>query len=648
MQDLEFARVSYQDLGFTMASIMFVYYYIAFYTGSNFIGSMGMLQIILTLPLALFIYRGILQITFFNQLHVLAIYLVLGIGADDIFVFMDGWNQSINLYHNTADRLDVTFKRAFWAMAATSSTTCVAFMSTAISPIMPIASFGWYAAIGVLLNYVLAVTLFPCTLMVYHYKLYGCCRRMPRQLEKVISLTMFFPTCHSRDEGVYCCQQPYRIPVAVQVKPPAADGVDQKVDDGDQPTAAQGSENEEKEEVLRSIDRFFKYKYAPIITKRPVAALMSVGFGVYIIISVVCALQLEPPTEQEQWFPKDHMFEQIMASMRTFASAAEDQYIMVTLAWGLIGMNRDDKVFWDAQDRGTIEYDSDFDLSTAEAQRFFLDSCDALVAQPHVCGRVEGCLGDRLVMPLAADEICGEPDGVTCLGAADACTSAPATLEGCEAAGACKFEDGACTRRAVWKDTNCWMGQFKDWCGANGHACTGADFLPRVKEFRDEFAALALYDLSIGIVGGELKMATISARSTLQEFQPNVITEPVFVSHFSPCVNWNRWLNRCACLSRSGRSMHSPTRAQQSHRPRCSHSSTPVASSGPGRSPKRSEPPLCSGDLLHHPYRAHSAFCVPDWSRTCLWALRSASRARTSSYWRPRAMSPRHRSRSSP
>ena len=184
-----------------MASIMFVYYYIAFYTGSNFIGSMGMLQIILTLPLALFIYRGILQITFFNQLHVLAIYLVLGIGADDIFVFMDGWNQSINLYHNTADRLDVTFKRAFWAMAATSSTTCVAFMSTAISPIMPIASFGWYAAIGVLLNYVLAVTLFPCTLMVYHYKLYGCCRRMPRQLEKVISLTMFFPTCHSRDEG---------------------------------------------------------------------------------------------------------------------------------------------------------------------------------------------------------------------------------------------------------------------------------------------------------------------------------------------------------------------------------------------------------------------------------------------------------------
>jgi len=33
-------------------------------------------------------------------------------------------------------------------------------MATAVSPIMPIASFGIYAALGVFLNYVLAITLF--------------------------------------------------------------------------------------------------------------------------------------------------------------------------------------------------------------------------------------------------------------------------------------------------------------------------------------------------------------------------------------------------------------------------------------------------------------------------------------------------------
>ena len=215
LQDLEFQRISYQDLMFTMASIMFVYYYIAFYTNSIYIGGLGMMQIIFTLPLALFFYRGIFQVTFFNQLHVLAIYLVLGIGADDIFVFVDGWNQSINQYKNTADRLDVTYKRAVYAMGATSATTCVAFMATAISPIMPIASFGIYAALGVFLNYVLVITLFPCTLMIYHYKLYGCCKRLPKQVEMGMNLCAV-PACHKRDEATCCCQQPFTLPPAVQ------------------------------------------------------------------------------------------------------------------------------------------------------------------------------------------------------------------------------------------------------------------------------------------------------------------------------------------------------------------------------------------------------------------------------------------------
>jgi len=50
MQDLEFTRVSYQDLSFTMASILFVWIYIIFHTWSFFLGSLGMFQIIMTLP----------------------------------------------------------------------------------------------------------------------------------------------------------------------------------------------------------------------------------------------------------------------------------------------------------------------------------------------------------------------------------------------------------------------------------------------------------------------------------------------------------------------------------------------------------------------------------------------------------------------
>jgi hypothetical protein len=87
-------------------------------TQSLFLGGLGMMQIILTLPVALFVYRGVFRIAFFNQLHILAIYLVLGIGADDIFVFVDAWRQSVNVYENTADRLDLTYKRAARTMVS--------------------------------------------------------------------------------------------------------------------------------------------------------------------------------------------------------------------------------------------------------------------------------------------------------------------------------------------------------------------------------------------------------------------------------------------------------------------------------------------------------------------------------------------------
>jgi hypothetical protein len=36
-------------------------------------------------------------IEFLTNLHVLSIYLVLGIGADDLFVFYDAWMQAVRM-----------------------------------------------------------------------------------------------------------------------------------------------------------------------------------------------------------------------------------------------------------------------------------------------------------------------------------------------------------------------------------------------------------------------------------------------------------------------------------------------------------------------------------------------------------------------
>ena len=94
LNNIEFNRVVNGDMIMTLCAIVFVFIWIWVHTGSFFLSNMSMLQIILSMPLAFLIYRFIFGINYFTQLHGCAIFLALGIGADDIFVFTDGWKQS--------------------------------------------------------------------------------------------------------------------------------------------------------------------------------------------------------------------------------------------------------------------------------------------------------------------------------------------------------------------------------------------------------------------------------------------------------------------------------------------------------------------------------------------------------------------------
>ena len=87
------------------------------------------------------------------------IFVVLGIAADDIFVFIDAWRQSERIAPGVLKKDDLrgrmayTFRRAVRAIAFTSSTTGVAFFANIFSPVMPIKSFGAFAGLIVIVNY---------------------------------------------------------------------------------------------------------------------------------------------------------------------------------------------------------------------------------------------------------------------------------------------------------------------------------------------------------------------------------------------------------------------------------------------------------------------------------------------------------------
>ena len=60
-----------------------------------------------------------------------------------------------------------TFRRAYKAILATSSTTAFAFLSNGFSSLMPVSAFGYFAFVIVPVNYVLIVFYFPCYLIIY-------------------------------------------------------------------------------------------------------------------------------------------------------------------------------------------------------------------------------------------------------------------------------------------------------------------------------------------------------------------------------------------------------------------------------------------------------------------------------------------------
>ena len=151
---------------------------------SLFLATCGMIQIILGFPISYFFYRFVFQITYFDPLSFVVVFNVLGIAADDCFVFMDAWSQSkheITLHKKLIERMTYTYRRAAYSMFVTTFTTAISFFATAFSSLTPIAAFGYWAGIVITINYLLMLTFFPACVSWYvqyiekYEKLPGCC-----------------------------------------------------------------------------------------------------------------------------------------------------------------------------------------------------------------------------------------------------------------------------------------------------------------------------------------------------------------------------------------------------------------------------------------------------------------------------------------
>ena len=80
----------------------------------------GMFEILISFPLACWVWLILLQQRGVTNLMFVAIFVILGIGADDIFVYVDAWKQSAlkdkSISGSLEDRFEWAYRRAVVAM----------------------------------------------------------------------------------------------------------------------------------------------------------------------------------------------------------------------------------------------------------------------------------------------------------------------------------------------------------------------------------------------------------------------------------------------------------------------------------------------------------------------------------------------------
>jgi hypothetical protein len=170
----------FQDFALAVGSIVFIYCFMRFVTKSFWISSWAVFSIISSFLITNLIYRIVLDYIYFGYFHFIAIFIILGIGADDFFVYFNAWEANgLKDYPSIAHRLSHTFRVASGTMFFTSFTTMMAFFAGGISPILALGSFGIFTGVLILVNYLSVIIFFPTVVYTHHvfYKAKPCCGR---------------------------------------------------------------------------------------------------------------------------------------------------------------------------------------------------------------------------------------------------------------------------------------------------------------------------------------------------------------------------------------------------------------------------------------------------------------------------------------
>ena len=165
------------DLKLAIVSFVLIFLLVLFLTSfSLWLTVFGVLVIVFSVPFAYFFYRVALGINSVGILTGASLFVIIGIGVDDVFVFINIFKQANNL-KDVRQRLWHTLCVAGKATFFTSFTTASAFGANALSRVPAVHDFGLFTCVLVMACWVMVVLIMPPALYLW-YRLVGCTDRM--------------------------------------------------------------------------------------------------------------------------------------------------------------------------------------------------------------------------------------------------------------------------------------------------------------------------------------------------------------------------------------------------------------------------------------------------------------------------------------
>ena len=221
-------RVVAVNLGYGMKNTLFIHYiksdirYFGLALGLVLLVMIGYLKsvslmlatifnVLFSLNLAYFIYFFVLRMSYFPFLNLLALLILIAVGADDVFIFNDVWTQAQRELPNSShDKwMSQALRHAVTSISVTSLTTAGAFFSNYVSNITVIKCFAIFAGVCVLTNLLLMLTWTPSVIVLVD-KIWTCILERNIKLRShVKQLADMFASKSSKLFGIY-------IPKAIQ------------------------------------------------------------------------------------------------------------------------------------------------------------------------------------------------------------------------------------------------------------------------------------------------------------------------------------------------------------------------------------------------------------------------------------------------